>query len=198
MTTPRHPSRAGFTLVELLVGMSLALIVMTGVLSTFSFLGRNLNRLANQQVLESESRRALAYLARDVRLASGFPDDTAPDTTAVTFTIAANSGTSTAAYHYYTSGTTVGGVSIPAGSLTRTAPADGTPVVLLTNLLDFDFTYYDATDNRVTDFNNKRSSIKKIAADFRSQTGSSANGTRTPVLQGTSPRLTIRNKALLD
>ena len=64
-------SRAGFTLVELLVGMSLALVVMTGVLSTFSFLGRNLNRLANQQKLESEGRRALAYFAQDVRMASG-------------------------------------------------------------------------------------------------------------------------------
>lgn len=194
----RHPSHAGFTLVELLVGMSLSLIVMTGVLSTFSFLGRNLNRLTNQQQLESESRRTLAYFARDVRLASGFPDDTAPSDSAVTFLIATSSGTTSAAYNYYPNATTVSGVSIPAGSVTRTAPADGTPVVLLTNLLDFDFTYYDTNDNRVTDFTNKITSIKKVAVDFRSQTGNSANGTRTPVLQGNSPRLTLRNKTWSD
>ena len=69
--TRRPHSRSGFTLVELLVGMTLALVVMTAVLSTFGFLGRNLNRLANQQQLESEGRRALAYFAQDVRMASG-------------------------------------------------------------------------------------------------------------------------------
>lgn len=195
MTVPRPQSRAAFTLVELLVGMTLALIVMTGVLSTFTFLGRNLNRLSNQQKLESESRRTLAYFGQDVRMAIAL---TSPSDTTVTFTRYTSSGTTTTVYNYYSSATTVSGVAIPAGSLTRTTPSGGTPVILLTNLLSFDIDYYDASDNAVTDFTNKVSSIKKVAMDFRSQTGSSPNGTLTPVYAGGSPRIAIRNKVLLE
>jgi prepilin-type N-terminal cleavage/methylation domain-containing protein len=198
VTSIRHRSRAGFTLVELLVGMSLALIVMTGVLSTFSFLGRNLARLAHQQKLETEARRTLAYFAQDVRMATGFPIGSPPSNTAATFTLLTSAGTTTTAYNYYASATTVSGVSIPAGSLTRTTPSGGTPVILLTNLLSFDFDYYDANDTAVTDFTNKVRSIKKVAMDFHSQTGRSADGTQAPVFPAASPRLTIRNKALLN
>lgn len=66
----------GFTLVELLIGATLSAAVMAAVLSSYIFIGRNLARLANQQVLETEARRTLANFARDVRLASGlrYPD----------------------------------------------------------------------------------------------------------------------------
>ncbi len=195
MTHPRLQSHTGFTLVELLVGMSLALIVMTGVLSTFTFLGRNLNRLTNQQQLESEARRALAYFGQDVRMASAL---TSPGDSTVTFTQLTSTGTTTTVYNYYPSATTVSGVNIPAGSLTRTSPSGSTPVILLRNLLSFDFDYTDMSDNAVTNFTNKVSSIKKVAMEFSSQTGVSANGTLTPVYQGASPFLVIRNKPLLE
>ncbi len=197
MTATRHQSRTGFTLVELLVGMSLALIVMTGVLSTFSFLGRNLNRLANQQKLESETRRTLAYFTQDIHMATAL---TSPSASTLTLTVPTTAGTSTVLYTYHTSAATVAGVSVPANSLTRRAPAGGTPVILLYDIMPsgFAFTYFDGTNTAVTDFTNKTLYIRKVSMSFSTQSGNSANGTRTQVNRGASPRLAFRNKALLN
>lgn len=203
-------SRAGFTLVELLVGMSLALVVMTGVLSTFSFLGRNLNRLANQQKLESEGRRALAYFAQDVRMASGL---SSPGDTRLELAVPAGTATRKIIYYYNSAATsatvTIGAtgdqvtVTAPAKSLVRfyenlASPNTGSTVTLLTNLLSCDFDYRDMSNNEVTDFTNKVASIKRVALEFRSQTGVAANGTLTPVYPAASPFLAIRNKGLLE
>lgn len=210
MTTPRYHSRAGFTLVELLVGMTLALIVMTAVLSTFGFLGRNLNRLANQQQLESEARRALAYFAQDVRMASGL---SSPGDAQLELAVPAGTATRKVIYYYNSTdtattvsiGATGDQVSItaPGNSLVRfyentASPNTGSTVTLLRNLLSCDFDYRDVSDNAVTDFTNKVSSIKKVALEFRSQTGVANNGTLTPVYPGASPFLAIRNKPLLE
>lgn len=205
-------SRAGFTLVELLVGMTLALVVMTGVLSIFSFLGRNLNRLAHQQKLESEGRRALAYFAQDLRMASGL---SSPGDTQLELAVPAGTATRKIIY-YYNSGATATTVSIgavgdqvsitaPGNSLVRfyentASPNTGSTVTLLTNLLSFDFDYRDVSDTElaVSSFPNKISSIKKVALEFRSQTGVAKNGTLTPVYVAASPFLAIRNKSLLE
>lgn len=208
--TRRPHSRSGFTLVELLVGMTLALVVMTGVLATFTFLGRNLNRLANQQKLESEARRALAYFAQDVRMASGL---SSPGDTQLELAVPAGTATRKIIYYYNSaaSATTVSigaagdqvSVTAPGRSLVRffentASPNTGNTVTLLTNLLSFDFDYRDVGDNDVTDFTNKIGSIKKVAMEFRSQTGVANNGTLTPVYPGASPFLAIRNKSLLE
>jgi len=208
--TRRPQSRAGFTLVELLVGMSLALVVMTAVLSTFGFLGRNLNRLANQQQLESEGRRALAYFAQDVRMASGL---SSPGTAQLELAVPAGTATRKVIYFYNSAATAttvdIGAtgdevsVTAPGNSLVRfvedTAnPNTGNTVTLLRNLLSLDFDYRDVSDNAVTDFTNKVPSIKRVALEFRSQTGVAANGTLTPVYPCASPFLTIRNKPLLE
>jgi prepilin-type N-terminal cleavage/methylation domain-containing protein len=255
---PRSSSRAGFTLVELLVGTSLALIIMAAVLSTFAFLGRNLNRLALQQKLESEGRQALAYFGQDVRAAGAVPipaawsattayavgdvsilsnqyyrairastNQTPPNATywtthdygtCLVLDVADGAGTNRVIYNSYASATTVTitspalrTVSIPAGSLTRTSPAGSAPVTLLSNILivapattpatsRFYFRYYDFNDVALapTGANNKVSSIKKVAMNFSTRTGSLANGTRTPVFQGASPRLAVRNITLLE
>jgi len=258
VTAFRPSSRAGFTLVELLVGMSLALVVMTGVLSTFSFLGRNLNRLANQQQLETESRRALSYFNQDVRMANALPAPTAwSSTTAyavgdvaisssqyyrciaahtnqattnatywtthdyancLVLDISTGAGTSRVIYNSYAVPTTVTvttpsatTVAVPAGTFTRTTPAGAEPQTLLQNILivtpattppscRFGFEYFDAADNVLspTGANNKVTSIKKVAMRFSTRTGSAPNGTQTPVFPAASPRLALRNSALLE
>ncbi|HEX7631695.1 MAG TPA: prepilin-type N-terminal cleavage/methylation domain-containing protein, partial [Lacunisphaera sp.] len=65
----RFSSAKAFTLTELLIGMTLSLIVMTAVLTSYTFMGRNLFRLANQQTLQTQSRRTLQYFQQDVRMA---------------------------------------------------------------------------------------------------------------------------------
>lgn len=225
MTSPSH-SRAGFTLVELLVGMSLALVVMTGVLSTFAFLGRNLNRLANQQQLESEARRALAYFAQDVRMASGLETQTSttptsPSNTTITLNRRTSFGTRKIIYFFNNSDSAstqnINSIVIlaPPKSLVRFFEADATPntgntLTLISNLIEStesgiepsQFSYMDLNGTRLdpasSTFIQKVPSIKRVSMELRSQTGVAANGTLTPVYSCASPFLTIRNKALLE
>ncbi len=183
----------GFTLVELLVGMSLALIVMTAVLSTYITLGRNFTRSlgvssANSPTLEGQARRTLAAFAQDVRMASGISGT--PSANAVTLTLPTGSGTTTVAYSYNSS----------AGTLTRT-PSGGTASVLQYSLLTCVFTYYDNSGNAYVDSDLSAGSylrgIKQLSLSFTAQTGRASNGTLTPVYQTSSPRVLLRNRSLL-
>jgi prepilin-type N-terminal cleavage/methylation domain-containing protein len=85
----------GFTLVEVMISTALGAVIMTAVLSTFVFLGRNLARLASYQSLESGSRTALAYLGRDFKLAQGVKTGTTPTETSVTLVLPAGDVTYT-------------------------------------------------------------------------------------------------------
>jgi prepilin-type N-terminal cleavage/methylation domain-containing protein len=194
---------AGFTLVELLIGLSLSLIIMAGVLSSYIFLGRSFTRSlgitsANQPNLESKGRRALAYFAQDVRMASGISGT--PSASSLTLTLPASSGTTAVTYTYDST----------AHSLTRT-PTSGNAMVLLTNLLTnptnppyFYFRYYDASGNPYdngtspyTSVTNYLPGIKQLSMTFTAQAGSSTNGTLTQVYRSDSSRLILRNKQFL-
>lgn len=179
--------------------MSLALIVMSAVLSSYAFLGRNLTRLANQHDLETSARRAQGYFAQDARMAS---DVSNPTSTSLTFDIPAATGTTTVSYSYYTSATTVGGVSIPAYSLARRTPASsGTPLILVRDIvpLSFAFKYYDASGTEYTTPTsaNYRLGLKQVSFSYIARTGSGVNGTLTRNYTAESPRFALRNKALL-
>src|SRR5438477_34910 len=76
---------AAFTLVELLIGVTLSGMVMAAVLSSYIYLGRSFGRLANQQILESEARRTLAYFTKDVQAATGISGT--PSAVGCTFTL---------------------------------------------------------------------------------------------------------------
>jgi prepilin-type N-terminal cleavage/methylation domain-containing protein len=60
-------SNRAFTLVELLVALSLATVVMLAMFSSYLFLGRNLTRLSYQHILEQQSRTILTTFTADVR-----------------------------------------------------------------------------------------------------------------------------------
>jgi hypothetical protein len=185
-----HPRTAGFTLVELLVGMSLALMVMTAVLTTYVTLGRNFTRLlgissSNQPTLESQARRTLAYFTQDVRMASGISGT--PSATSLTLTLPTSTGTTTVTYAYDST----------AQTLTRT-PASGSALTLHSGLLGFTFNYYDSSGNPYTSYTNYLPGIKQLSFTLTSQAGSSVNGTLTQVYETDSPRLLLRNKALLQ
>jgi prepilin-type N-terminal cleavage/methylation domain-containing protein len=206
----------GFTLVEVIIGMSLALMVMTAVLSTYVTLGRNFTRSlgissANRPSLESQARRTLATFAQDVRMASGL-DTTGvapkvvPSATKLTLILPSGTGTKYVTYYFNATGSAVSlsTYTIPALSLVRIDLSAGTALTLHTSLLSsgFSFSYYDSSGNPYssTDLSalNYFPGIKQLSLSFTSQSGSSTNGTLTQVYQTDSPRLMLRNKALLN
>ena len=192
----------GFTLVELLVGVTLSGAVMAAVLSSYIYLGRSFGRLANQQILESEARRTLAYFTKDVQAATGISGT--PSASGVTLTIPTSTGTTTVAYNYNSS----------AGTFTRT-PDGGTALVLLRYITDNDTStaadltirYFDASNNEYTSYTDYLTGIRQLSLAFRTQVRlstsgalavSSASGTQTPVYRVASSRMLIRNSAMLQ
>lgn len=71
ISTTTHFKRGcrAFTLVELLIGVTLGTMVLAGVLSTFLMLGRSGANIANYSMMETQSRRALEELSQDIRMA---------------------------------------------------------------------------------------------------------------------------------
>jgi len=190
-------SRAGFTLVELLVGVTLSGMVMAAVLSSYIFLARNFARLSNQQVLGAEARRTLTYFSRDVQAATGISGT--PSATSVTLTLPTSSGTTTVAYAYDSA----------AGTFTRT-PAGGTALILTHYITDNDASttndltirYYDNSSYEYTtatlSAGSYLTSIKQISLEYSTQTGSSFSGTQTLVYRVASGRVLLHNNALLQ
>jgi len=74
---------AGFTLVEVMVGASLATFILAGVMSTFLFLGRTGANVANYTEMESQARRGLEMFAEDVRQAGSITWNSANSVTLV-------------------------------------------------------------------------------------------------------------------
>ena len=193
---PLRDRRAGFTLVELLIGVSLALMIMTAVLSSYVTLARNFTRSlgvtsANQPALEAQSRRVLAYFAQDTTMATDISGT--PSASSVTLTLPTSSGTTTVTYTY----------SSAAGTLTR-APASGATLTLHSSLLSFYFRYYDVAGNPYdngsspyTTDTTYPSGIKQVSFVLTSQAGNSTIGTLTSIYAVASPRFLVRNKALI-
>jgi type II secretory pathway pseudopilin PulG len=78
----RLSTQRGFTLVELLIAFTLAMVAMAALLSCFVFLARNFTRLANFRALEQQARTAQATLQDDLSSAVAVKTSTAPtDTT---------------------------------------------------------------------------------------------------------------------
>jgi Tfp pilus assembly protein PilW len=215
-------SNAAFTMVELLIGATLSAMIMAGVLSSYIYMGRSLARLANQQTLEAEGRRTLAYLNQDVRMASTITvtPQTAPSFY-VTLAIARSGvGTTQVVYYYNSTGsaisTSISGtsISVPAHSLVRVV-STGSAVIypiqtVLRNIVAADegcyLRFFDAAGSAydsgaapyTPDFTASSSlGIKQIAFTFSTQLGTSSNGTQTKVYQVSSNRMVLRNKALL-
>jgi len=212
----RSASRA-FTLVELLIGASLSAAVMAAVLSSYIYLGRNLARLANQQTLETESRRAIAYFVKDVEAATGISGT--PNVSKIGLTVPTANGTNTITYRYNNSTTaepdTISGtnVTMAATSLTRYVYNGSTLTsqVLLRNISDasatnFDlfFRYYDASGGAYdsggypyTTSTSYTIGIKSVSMHFSVQTGNDAAGTLTRVYSYSTGFLAMRNRSFL-
>lgn len=199
-------SCAGFTLVELLIGSTLAAIVMAGVLSSYVTLSRSFTRTlgissANRPTLETQGRITLATFTEDVRVAGSVVGT--PTNTSLSLALPSGTGTSTVAYSLISVDHDNNPATPDMFSLLRSLNG-GTARTLHSNLLTCYFRYYDESGNPYdnsaspyTTITTYASGIKQLTLDFSSQAGSAANGTLTPVYPSASARLLIRNKALL-
>jgi prepilin-type N-terminal cleavage/methylation domain-containing protein len=167
----RPRSQQGFTLVELMVAMSLATIVIAGVLSAYTFLGRNLAKLVNQQQLQVKSQTAQQFLAKDVATATAV-------STASASTCTLRFASAPDITYTYNSGT---------GKLTR----DG--IAVLSDLTAFSFAYYKNSGATTT----SAPDVKMVEMTYTATLGASAAGTYVSA-QYASPRLLMRNKVLLQ
>ncbi|HVT73449.1 MAG TPA: hypothetical protein VHD61_09950 [Lacunisphaera sp.] len=217
MVALRSGLRAGsaaFTLVEILIGSSLALMVMTAVLTTYVTIGRNFTRSlgvssANQPTLASQARRTLTYFTQDVRMASGIASSTTPSSITVTLSQPTGTGSKTVSYYLNTTtspaSVTLSGysVTVPAQSLVRVDGATGTMQRLQSSLYlgvgaTNAISYYDSSGNPYTSYTNYLSGIKQISLSFSSQAGNSSNGTLTQVYYTDSARVLLRNQGFLQ
>ena len=181
----------------MLIGLSLSLMVMAAILSSYVFLARNFTRslgvtyaVSNQTTLsqlpplEAQLRTTLAYFSQDVRMATGIFGT--PSADAVTLTLPTVTGTTTVTYAYASG----------ARTLTRTWSGLSGQIIHH-NLLGCTFSYFDALGNPYTTYVNNLLGIKQLSVAFTAQGGSATNSTLTQVYTGASPRLLLRNRSFL-
>ncbi|MBM3853157.1 MAG: hypothetical protein FJ399_08365 [Verrucomicrobia bacterium] len=209
----------GFTLSELMIGLSLSMIVMAAILSSYIYIARAYVRTIgfgepNQPTLESQGRRTLATFAQDVQSASGLmtsPSSTYPlSASEVTLIVPRSTGGTKYVTYYYnssSSATTVtkgaSSVTVTATSLTRIDWSTVTALTLHSSLASCTLTYYDVfadidvtgTARSYTTYVNYLTGIKQITLALSARAGTGAN--QTQLYQITSPRYILRNRAVL-
>jgi Tfp pilus assembly protein PilW len=205
------PLPAGFSLVEMMAAMSISMVVIAALLSSYTFLGRNLVRDSNQQQLEVQSRKMLQVFGQDVRMAANIPSFSANEVTLrlpsgsgtsffdVAYAFSASAGTyqvpllradGTTANYAYTAPT--------AGTLTRIDGTNGA-VTLLTGASNFSFRYLDklglSVDPTPPTYPLR---VKQIeVSGFTITAGTASIGTQSQYT-GASARLVLRNKHLVN
>ena len=102
ITTHRPGATRGFTLVELLVAVTLSGFVLAGVLTTNLQLMRSGVRLTQYAEMDSQVRRGYEQLGHDLKIASAI---TWNGTSDITLTIPNSSGATTQVTYAWTSGT---------------------------------------------------------------------------------------------
>ncbi len=186
-------NQVGFTLVELLIGAALAGVIMAAVLSSYTYIGRSLARLASYQALEAESRQALGYLSRDFSMAQKVKAGTTPTDATLTLVLPAGEVTYT-----YNSSTR---------SLSRTATFGVSPALtFLQNdscqCTTFAFSYFTTSDSaptsQVSPSANVPYSIKQIQAGYVIESPDSWSSLTRTRYQAASARFLLRNRGVSD
>lgn len=149
--------KAGFTLAELMIGVSVSSFIMLGVLSTFLMLLRSGIRASNYSVMETQARRTFEQLGIDLRMASGVASTTAAGSstvTRITLTVPNNyvANSNQVTYGYDSTNKYV--YLVPGNGSAYVAPGSGTAptgqVILLSNVTSCSFNRYDQTGAATT------------------------------------------------
>ena len=175
-TVQRRASNRGFTLIELMIATTLGAIISIGVISSLTYLGRNLLRTSNITSLMSAASTASATLQRDVAMASKV---TALGTTHVSLSINQGGSTETVSYAWNAS----------TGELTRTDPSHS--YIVLRNMSTCVFTFSDADSDPTT----TPAVVKKIEFDASLAIGNASLGTAVTHLL-VSPAMIVAQSAL--
>ncbi len=221
----RFKNRKAFTLVELLIGASLSAAILSAVLSSYIFLGRQLGRLANQQTLETQARLAIGTFTQDVQQATGLATlsvaPTSPAANRIDLILPTSGGvTNTITYYYNSSLTTAASVTIngtlismEAASLTRCVSTGSTVTArtLLRHITDGDtdtgdndlqFRFFDSTGREyeaaTLAARSYLTGIKQVTLEYNAQVRTLNQGTTTPVQRETTARLALRNRGFLQ
>lgn len=136
---PWHRS-AGFTLVELLVALTLLALVMISLIGTYITFAKHSASLGNYVEMSSDSRYALERISRDVHGANSITNAT---TSSVSLTMPSDLDSVTVEYSYDSDAKTV------TRSLTDTLGTT-TSRVLLEDVESFNLDYYNRTGVDVT------------------------------------------------
>lgn len=207
MRMPKLNRKTGFTLVELLIGMSLSLMLMAAVLTTYVVVARNFTRSlgissANRPPLVTQSLRTVAAFTQDVRMARGISGT--PSAYSLTLTLPTATSTKSVSYYFNSTSGPVTvplsgySTSVPAYSLVRVDGNNGATQLLHSSLRTCTINYYDSSSNPYIIYTHYLPGIKQLALSLTCQAGSSANGTLSEVFQTNSARLLIRNQPLLQ
>ncbi len=124
----KRSNKRGYTLIEIMVSMSIMSLVLSGVTSSFTFLTKSALGLGNYVIMNQDSRKGLELLSRDIRMASDILIMT--DNNLVISIPTGGGGTKVIDYAY----------EAEQGRVFR--EEGGTSTSILKDIEDFDFNYY--------------------------------------------------------
>lgn len=179
--------RAGFTLVELLIAMSLSTMIIAGVMTTFLSLSRTSLRMGSYNDMESETRKGLELFGRDARMANAIVWNSATD---VSLTVPTSGADETYRYAYNSTARTF--------TRTRTTPSAAASQTLFTSVDSLDFKAYKINTATVDLSNLAQAAIdtKQIQLTINSSRTNSTVALATANVL--SARFILRNKKVTN
>lgn len=186
--------RRGFSLVEVMVATSIGVMLIVAILSTYTFLGRNLVRYSNYEDLTTMNRRALQFFASDVHTATGVSSFSSsqltlvmpyvhPDYSVTTYTVTYTYDASAATLVRSVSGTA------PPGVATNS-------ITLLTGVANLSFDYLDMQGQSVTNSGFPFRIKQIVLSNYTLSAGKAILGTMS-TLDSTSTRYVLRSDHLI-
>jgi len=176
-------------MVELLIGLVLAMFLTAAMLVSYTFLVRSLIRSSNQQQLEAQSRRTLQILTQDVHLAT---DVQTANSSHLALSLPYVHADGSVTYYTITYDSTAGNL-VRTVSGTPPPNVNSNPLTLLTGVSNLSFNFFDQKNLPATNI----LGIKQIeVSNFTISSGSAITGTQANYI-GASARLILRNNHLV-